>query len=115
MLRQPPFGVPRRWLRLPRRTIRLRLTALCAVLFLASGAGLLAVTYVLVDNHTPAGVSFTSRQPGGMVEVRAVGAGTGGIAGPPPPGVCLTATGPLATAQPGGMPRKAPLTARTIQ
>jgi signal transduction histidine kinase len=35
--------------RLPRRTIRLRLTALYAVLFLLSGAGLLAITYVLVS------------------------------------------------------------------
>ena len=38
--------------RLPRRTIRLRLTALYAVLFLLSGAGLLAITYVLVSAAT---------------------------------------------------------------
>jgi signal transduction histidine kinase len=39
-----------RWLghRLPRRTIRLRLTVLYGGLFLASGAALLAITYVLV-------------------------------------------------------------------
>jgi signal transduction histidine kinase len=35
-------------LRLPRRTVRLRLTALYSVLFLAAGAGLLTVTYLLV-------------------------------------------------------------------
>src|SRR5262245_42846043 len=37
---------------LPRRTVRLRLTLVYAGLFLASGAGLLAVTYVLVDHAT---------------------------------------------------------------
>jgi signal transduction histidine kinase len=36
---------------LPRRTVRLRLTLLYGCLFLASGAGLLAITYVLVDNR----------------------------------------------------------------
>jgi signal transduction histidine kinase len=37
-------------LRRPRRTIRLRLTAVYAVLFLVSGAGLLSITYVLVEH-----------------------------------------------------------------
>ena len=37
---------------LPRRTIRLRLTAVYGGLFLASGAALLAITYVLVSNAT---------------------------------------------------------------
>ena len=41
--------------RLPRRTIRLRLTGLYAVLFLLSGAGLLAITYVLVSAATASG------------------------------------------------------------
>jgi signal transduction histidine kinase len=36
---------------LPRRTVRLQLTLLYGCLFLASGAGLLAITYVLVDNR----------------------------------------------------------------
>jgi signal transduction histidine kinase len=36
---------------LPRRTVRLRLTLLYGCLFLASGAVLLAITYVLVDNR----------------------------------------------------------------
>ena len=39
----------RRWPRPPRRTARLRLTALYGALFLACGAVLLAVTYVLVE------------------------------------------------------------------
>jgi signal transduction histidine kinase len=41
-------------LRLPRRTVRLRLTLLYGALFLASGAALLAITYVLAWNATTA-------------------------------------------------------------
>jgi signal transduction histidine kinase len=41
------LGGPARWAALPRRTVRLRLTALYGALFLASGAGLLAITNVL--------------------------------------------------------------------
>src|SRR5262249_16894774 len=37
---------------LPRRTIRLRLTLIYGGLFLVCGAGLLAITYALVDNTT---------------------------------------------------------------
>ena len=39
-------------IKLPRRTARFRLTALFSVLFLAAGAGLLAITYALVDSTT---------------------------------------------------------------
>ena len=39
--------------RLPRRTIRLRLTMLYGVLFLVSGAGLLALTNLLVATNLP--------------------------------------------------------------
>jgi signal transduction histidine kinase len=39
-------------LRLPRRTVRLRLTVLYSLLFLAAGAGLLAITYLLVRSAT---------------------------------------------------------------
>jgi signal transduction histidine kinase len=82
---------------LPRRTIRLRLTALYAALFLASGAGLLAVTYVLVNNHAPTGVSFLSRADGREpVQIRA--AASAAMPSSPPPGVCLTTT----TRLPGG-------------
>ncbi|MGD0810397.1 MAG: hypothetical protein ABSA91_11920, partial [Acidimicrobiales bacterium] len=38
----------RRWLHLPGRTVRVRLTALYGGLFLLSGAALLAITYALV-------------------------------------------------------------------
>jgi signal transduction histidine kinase len=43
---------PPRWLRLPRRTARLRLTALYGGLFLLSGVALVAVTYGLFERAT---------------------------------------------------------------
>jgi signal transduction histidine kinase len=46
--------------RLPRRTVRLRLTLLYGGLFLLCGAALLAVTYVLVD-HATAGYVFNGQ------------------------------------------------------
>jgi signal transduction histidine kinase len=49
MMRPRPSGTGRRQPRLPRRTARLRLTALYGGLFLACGAVLLAVTYLLVE------------------------------------------------------------------
>jgi signal transduction histidine kinase len=45
---------------LPRRTIRLRLTAIYGGLFLLCGAGLLAITYALVDSTSPDTFSSTS-------------------------------------------------------
>jgi len=47
--------VPRRWLRLPRRTVRLRLTAVYGALFLLSGAALLTITYFLVAQRLSVG------------------------------------------------------------
>ncbi len=46
----------RSWLRLPRRTARLRLSLLYGGLFLVCGAGLLAITYGLVRANVPATV-----------------------------------------------------------
>jgi signal transduction histidine kinase len=43
---------PRSWLRLPRRTARLRLTALYGGLFLLSGVALVAITYGLFERAT---------------------------------------------------------------
>ena len=43
---------PRSWLRLPRRTARLRLASLYGVLFLVSGAALVGITYVLFRRAT---------------------------------------------------------------
>jgi signal transduction histidine kinase len=49
----PPLA-PRSWLRLPRRTARLRLSLLYGGLFLICGAALLAITYGLVHANVPA-------------------------------------------------------------
>jgi signal transduction histidine kinase len=47
---------------LPRHTVRLRLTLLYGLLFLASGAALLAITYGLVDSRLPG--NLVSQGPG---------------------------------------------------
>jgi signal transduction histidine kinase len=60
--------------RLPRRTVRLRLTMLYGGLFLVSGAALLAVTYLLVVNAT-AGIIFEGQN--GDMAVRGVYSGKG--------------------------------------
>ena len=52
MRKVPTKRPPRRSL-LPRRTVRLRLTLLYVGLFLASAAGLLTITYVLVEQQLP--------------------------------------------------------------
>jgi signal transduction histidine kinase len=54
-------------LRLPRRTIRLRLTLVYGALFLLSGAGLLAVTYLLVRFTFPTASThaYSSAHPAG--------------------------------------------------
>jgi len=76
---------PDGWLRLPRRTIRLRLTLLYGALFLISGAALLAVTYVLVEHqYTQNGASFfisgnrIDGTGGAVVHVTSGGGGGGG-------------------------------------
>jgi signal transduction histidine kinase len=48
----PPRLAPHSRLRFPRRTARLRLTALCGGLFLLSGAALVAITYGLFERAT---------------------------------------------------------------
>jgi len=76
--------VPPAWLRLPRRTVRLRLAALYAALFLVSGAGLLTITYELVAHELPS-KSEASFSAGGPLKAKAPLAGVGGqvvIAGP---------------------------------
>jgi signal transduction histidine kinase len=52
---------PRRWFRLPRRTVRLRLTLVYGALFLVLGAALLAITYLLVSKSLPAGPTTAGR------------------------------------------------------
>jgi signal transduction histidine kinase len=62
----------RRWLRPPRRTVRLRLTLVYGALFLVLGAALLAITYLLVSKSLPAGAltsgtAAAARPPGAAV------------------------------------------------
>jgi signal transduction histidine kinase len=65
----------RRRLRPPRRTVRLRLTLLYSGLFLVSGAGLLAITYLLVAHRItgPFSVSSESTPPSTAVSSGASG------------------------------------------
>src|SRR5690348_4747601 len=58
-------------LRLPRRTVRLRLTAVYGSLFLLSGAALLAVTYLLVSHSLPTGPPRATASPGSGLRLRA--------------------------------------------
>jgi signal transduction histidine kinase len=84
--------------RLPRRTIRLRLTLIYGGLFLICGAGLLAITYVLVSNATAG--CFTARGPNGSIT-------NGCVSGPHRPSA---AAGPAAGMQVGSGPgRKVPM------
>jgi signal transduction histidine kinase len=62
-----PLGNPvglARWRWLPARSVRLRLTALYGSLFLLSGTGLLAITYLLVRAATTT-TTANARTPGG--------------------------------------------------
>jgi len=73
--------VPRAWLTLPRRTVRLRLTALYAALFLVSGAALLAITYELVAHELPSKTHMSVSGGSGIVRMQAPVAGPAGAAG----------------------------------
>ena len=85
---------PRSWLHLPRRTVRLRLTALYGALFLVSGAVLLAITYGLVVARSEVTQFRIVSAAGGIA--KAVAGQAGGtiracLLGPlcPPPGGVL--------------------------
>ena len=97
---QLPGLVPRAWLRLPRptvrlRTVRLRLTALYAALFLVSGAGLLTITYELVAHELPSKTEV-SVSGGATIRVQTpVGRAGGPVGGGP--GAAVTG-GPQACA-----------------
>jgi signal transduction histidine kinase len=68
--------------RLPRRTVRLKLTVLYGALFLVCGTALLGVTYFLVEHHLPTSLTskeqFTSQQQ--QQTVTGGGASSGGEA-----------------------------------
>jgi signal transduction histidine kinase len=71
------LSVARSRLRLPRRTVRLRLTVIYSSLFLLAGAGLLAVTYLLVDRTTAVGL-FVTGKGGQEIAVKVPAAGSRG-------------------------------------
>jgi signal transduction histidine kinase len=79
-----------------RRSIRLRLTLVYGGLFLICGAGLLAITYVLVD-HATAGY-YSSTGPGGRTVGGLVGAApAAGKHGSPQQGLQGSGSGPRST------------------
>jgi two-component system, OmpR family, sensor histidine kinase VanS len=63
---------PQRMLHLPARTVRLRLTLLYSCLFLASGAVLLAITYLLFRSRTGPNLVVTGGGPHGPAGPRAL-------------------------------------------
>jgi signal transduction histidine kinase len=65
-MRRSPRLAPPSWLRLPARTARLRLTMLYGVLFLASSAGVLAITYLLVSDTTQTGFYINAGHRSGI-------------------------------------------------
>ena len=65
-------------LRLPRRSVRLRLTLLYSVLFLVSGAALLGFTYLLVSHGGGATVGAVKQQAFGSITGSGGGAALGG-------------------------------------
>jgi signal transduction histidine kinase len=96
-----------------RRSIRLRLTLIYGGLFLVCGAGLLAITYVLVDSATAGYYSRTG--PGGRTVGGFVGAApSAGKHGSPPQGLLDSGTGPRSTAV-KLTPRQASAVARQIE
>jgi signal transduction histidine kinase len=52
---------------LPRRTVRLRLTVVYVTLFLLSGASLLTITYLLVNQNAAPSVMVKTQVPGGQI------------------------------------------------
>jgi signal transduction histidine kinase len=60
------FSMTRSRLRLPRRTIRLRLTLLYSLLFLGAGTGLLTITYLLVRSAPTGAIAPKPPQPAGL-------------------------------------------------
>ncbi|HTZ29459.1 MAG TPA: HAMP domain-containing protein, partial [Streptosporangiaceae bacterium] len=67
---EPATPAPKtRRLRLPRRTVRLKLTLLYGGLFLVCGIALLAVTYFLVEQHLPTALTTKNLATGGQTSV----------------------------------------------
>jgi signal transduction histidine kinase len=89
----------RRWPRLPRRTVRLRLTLVYGGLFLVAGAGLLAITYALLAQQLPVATAakITSGGPGGSTATFCAAGPAGPIASPGQISNCLLYAQSVAT------------------
>jgi len=87
---------PRSWLRLPRRTARLRLTLMYAGMFLVLGTGLIVATYLLSSSHTAVSVNAVSVQPNGL--------GATVFEGPAAPGAAHAAAGRVLKLTSPGVP-----------
>jgi signal transduction histidine kinase len=72
-----PTARPARRLRLPRRTVRLKLTMLYGALFLICGTALLAITYFLVQQHLPAALTSKGQIASEQQQVSVGGNGAG--------------------------------------
>ena len=81
---------PPAWLRLPRRTARLRLTVLYGCLFAVAGAGLLAVTFWLFERATAGTVTASGRSYGRVIRRLACQAVRFSLPGKPKLGQPLT-------------------------
>jgi signal transduction histidine kinase len=92
---------PPSWLRLPARTARLRLTMLYGVLFLASGAGVLAITYLLVSDTTKIGFYINAGHRSGIM--------------PSAPGTTLSAPGTTDSVRSGQLSGAAAAAVRRAQ
>ena len=88
--------------RMPRRSVRLRLTMLYGSLFLLSGACLLVITYFLVAHQLSARVEVSSAGTRGASPVTLPGSASGGIATAPGSGVScyMTTNGTPQAVQP---------------
>ena len=75
-----------RWRTLPPRTIRLRLTAIYAGLFLACGAGLLAINYALVSGQLTSDYFAKISVKAGNAQIFITNHSSGSIAAPGPVG-----------------------------
>jgi signal transduction histidine kinase len=80
-------GMAARWVHLPRRTVRLRLTVAYSGMFLLLGAALLGITYLLVSKQLP-GSPVQAQTTGGQASGTAVFVHTDG-------GTCRFGTGPV--------------------
>jgi signal transduction histidine kinase len=95
--------IPARWAHLPRRTVRLRLTALYGFLFLLSGAGVLAITNLVVAHQSASINYFISRGNGNrQIHIQGVVGSFSAPVGIPPLAAVTVHARKLPTGESGG-------------